>query len=372
MKLACIGTYSKANEKRIPLHPEHLALLPEALRARLRFDAGYGRHFGVSDTELAAQSAGVASRQELLSTSDAVLLLKPLREDLEQLKTGALLWGWPHSVQQAHVAEHAIAKGLTVIAMERMFPWGPNGERGQHLFYKNGELAGVSAVHHAFNLLGFDAHYGPPLRALVLGTGSSSRGAILALKARGISDIQVVEIRPEYKAKDHLHGCRYLTLTDEMLLSERAYAPTRPLKAALAEADIIVNAVFQNPNRPLHYLRKGEEDLFKQDALILDISCDEGMGFPFAVPTSFEKPILQMGHFHYYAVDHMPSLLWRSASWTVSEALLPYFEDIIQGSWRANTTLLKAVDFDRGVIADPAICEFQKRDPEYPHAFIGQ
>ena len=54
------------------------------------------------------------------------------------------------------------------------------------------------------------------------------------------------------------------------------------------------------------------------------MSCDEGMGFEWARPTSFDDPMLTVATgVHYYAVDHSPSYLWDSATWEISEALIP-------------------------------------------------
>ncbi len=60
------------------------------------------------------------------------------------------------------------------------------------------------------------------------------------------------------------------------------------------------------------------EDLaaFRPGSLIVDVSCDEGMGFEWARPTTFADPMFTVGQgVHYYAVDHTPSYLWNSATW---------------------------------------------------------
>ncbi len=84
-----------------------------------------------------------------------------------------------------------------------------------------------------------------------------------------------------------------------------------PIAKALAEFDIIVNCIFQNTERPLIYIKGDEIDLLKPDTLIVDVSCDTGMGFDFARPTSFTNPTFMVGNrITYYAVDHSPSYLW--------------------------------------------------------------
>ena len=82
LQLGIIGTSKKTDERRRPIHPDHLARLPAEIRARLVFETGYGEAFGVSDAELRGQCGGLASRVELLSELGNVVLPKPVLGDL--------------------------------------------------------------------------------------------------------------------------------------------------------------------------------------------------------------------------------------------------------------------------------------------------
>src|SRR5438477_12418976 len=89
-------------------------------------------------------------------------------------------------------------------------------------------------------------------------------------------------------------------------------------------------------------------------------------------PTSFAQPIFTVANnIHYYAVDHSPSYLWNSATWEISEALLPYLRPILGGpkAWEANETLRRAIEISDGVVQNPGILSFQHRSPQYPHEF---
>jgi len=178
LKLGVIGSSHKANERRLPIHPDHLARLPELVRRRLIFEKGYGASLGITDEEIARQTGGIATRHELLADLGAVVLLKPDVEDLETLREGGVLWGWPHCVQQKALTQVAIDRRQTLIAFEDMFVWGPNGQVGRHTFYKNNELAGYSAVLHALQLRGIDGHYGDQRKTVIMSIGAVSRGAI--------------------------------------------------------------------------------------------------------------------------------------------------------------------------------------------------
>ena len=94
------------------------------------------------------------------------------------------------------------------------------------------------------------------------------------------------------------------------------------------------------------------------------------MGFSWAKPTTFDEPMFEVGNrVHYYAVDHTPSLLWNSATWEISDALLSYLEPMIAGpdAWNADETLRKAIEIQDGIVRNPAVLAFQNREAEYPY-----
>ena len=91
LKFGVIGTSRKEDERRIPIHPEHLNRLPKEIRQQLIFEEGYGTPFGITDSELSAQTGGVATRHELLANLGNVILAKPVLADFEELREGGIL-----------------------------------------------------------------------------------------------------------------------------------------------------------------------------------------------------------------------------------------------------------------------------------------
>jgi alanine dehydrogenase len=106
--------------------------------------------------------------------------------------------------------------------------------------------------------------------------------------------------------------------------------------------------------------------------LIIDISCDEGMGFWCAKPTSFEHPLFEVEGKFYYSVDHSPSWYWNSATWEISEALLSFLPTVMGGPnvWMKKNTIPKAIEISNGMIQNPKILSFQNREKKYPHKII--
>ena len=146
----------------------------------------------------------------------------------------------------------------------------------------------------------------------------------------------------------------------------------RPLADLISQSDIIINGIFQDTDQPINFVTEEESSCLKPSSLIIDVSCDEGMGFFFAKPTTFEKPMFKVGMVDYYAVDHTPSYLWESASRCISASLIPYIPTVLAGSetWQQNETIRRAVNIETGVIQKSTILSFQQRHPSYPHAHI--
>jgi N5-(carboxyethyl)ornithine synthase len=377
LKFGVIGTSRKEDERRIPIHPEHLIRLPEQIRHQLIFEEGYGTPFGISDSEMSDRSGGVATRHELLADLGNVILAKPLLADFEELCEGGILWGYPHCVQQRSHTQAAIDRKQTLIAFEDMFVWGPNGQIGRHTFYKNNEMAGYCAVIHALQLKGIDGHYGNQRKVIIFSFGAVSRGAIYALKARGFKDITICIQRPDHEVREEVLGCHYVRIKEgnegeaRMLVVEHD-GTERPLVDLINQSEIIVNGALQEPDHPILFVTKEEISYLKPGCLIIDISCDEGMGFFFAKPTSFKNPMFKIGKVDYYAVDHTPSYLWESASRSISAALIVHLPAVLAGyeSWQQSETIRQAVNIDEGVIQKPDIISFQNREASYPHAPI--
>ena len=372
--LGVIGTSAKENEHRLPLHPAHLAALDEDLRRSIRLEHGYGERFGFADSELSGLVAGLASRDELLATSDVVLLPKPQLADVEAMRVGATLWGWPHCVQDPALTQVAIDRDLTLIAFETMNHWTHDGGVGLHVFHKNNELAGYCSVIHAMQLAGLTGDYGRRLSAVVIGFGATARGAVTALNAHGVHEVAVLTNRTVAAVGSPIHSVRIRQFDldadgdSKSVITERG---REPLAAYLAENDIVVNCTLQDPLAPITFLTADEVGAFARGSVIVDVSCDEGMGFTWATPTGFDDPTFEVGdHVLYYAVDHSPSYLWASATWDNSAAITPFLRTVMSGSAavEADETLRRATEIREGHVRNPAILTFQGRQAEHPHA----
>jgi len=367
MNIAVIGTSRKENEKRHPIHPDHIAGIPEDIRSQLYFEKGYGLPFGMSDDHIQSLTGNrPLERKKLLGGFGAVLITKPVIEDFEEMQDGTLVWGWLHSVQQRYIAQLGIDKKLTLIAWESMYY--ESGRELIHTFSRNNEMAGYCGVQHALEVAGIDGNFGPARRAVVISFGSVSRGAIFSLLSHGIHDIAVYTQRPTSLVANQIPGISYKRFVEnasggfEVVNMDRSRTP---ILDALSSADIIVNGILQNPVKPVVLVTDDDVPRFTKPCLIIDVSCSKAMGFSFAYPTTFSSPTIQLGNIMYYGVDHTPTLLWNSATWEISRALLPYLKCVVGGI--ENKVISDAIDIREGKILNSDIIVYQNRSKVYPY-----
>ena len=373
LTLGVLGSSRKENERRLPIHPRHLGSIDEGVRHRISLELGYGLPFGFSDEDLAPLVGAIEPRERLIAGCDVIVLPKPTAADLLELPEGKVLWGWVHCVQDEEITELAIDRRLTLIAWEEMHHRNRDGSFDLHVFHRNNELAGYCSVIHALQLTGATGQYGRELRAAVIGFGATGRGAVTGLEAMGIGDVSVLTKRDAAAVEGTIHSMRLVTYerdpdfpgqTLELDSEEESVAEF------LADHDIVVNCMLQNTDAPLILVSDEELEQFPRGTLFVDVSADHRMGFAWSRPTSFDEPIFTVGdRCRCYAVDHSPSLLWDSATWEISNALVPHLPAVLAGAgnWAANPTIGPAIEIRDGVIVNPKILSFQGRSPAYPH-----
>jgi alanine dehydrogenase len=375
--LGVLGESAKEHEYRLPLHPDHFDRIDDDLRPRVLVEEGYGERYGTSDDEIAPFVGGMPTRQEIIAGADIILLPKPTLAEVEGLRDGQVLWGWPHCVQDADITQLAIDKRLTVIAWEAMNHWTENGSFEVHVFRANNELAGYCSVMHALSLEGRTGHYGRRLSAAVIGFGNSARGAVTGLTALGVQDVTVLTTRDVTAVASPIPSVTFhrMERLDDSAGRTVVHAGdgSDGVETAgfLADFDLVVNCVLQDTDDPLMFVTNEELALFRPGSVLVDVSCDEGMGFECAVPTTFSDPMFTAGNgVRYYGVDHSPAYLWNSATWEISSALLPFLRCVMAGpdNWNDEETIHKAIEIRHGVVQNPKILSFQGRAAEYPHA----
>jgi alanine dehydrogenase len=376
-KIGVIGKINKIGEKRVAIHPEHLNQIPASVKKKLFFENNYGKNFGISNKQLAINSSGkTMSRDRIFNYCNCFLIPKITPKDLKNVGCKSVVCGWPHLTQQKKTTQIAIDKKLTIIDWSYMNRYDGFNKKYKSIFYKVGEIAGRAGVLHVLSIFGILGRYGfSNKKVAVISYGNVSRGALEELQNQGFKNITVYVNRKLSikEIKEIGFKCKQL-FTDKLgkVFVVDVSLGKIPFADEVHDFDIIINGIHQDTNLPRMFISKKEESKLKKNTIIVDISCDKGMGFWCAKPTTFKKPIINSRGKFYYSVDNTPSLFWNSTTWEISKAFLPFLEDIIGGSdaWIKNKVLANAIRIYNGFITDKKIIEFQNRENQYPYKVI--
>lgn len=307
----------KENERRRALVPKHLARL--AHPEQLFIQEGYGLVLGYSDEEYASYGVKIASREEVLS-KDIICDAKIGDADYLDKLHDQTVFGWLHAVRNREIADRLVEGRLTGYAWEDMY------ENGRHSFWRNNEIAGEAAVAHAYMIHGVFPYN---TKVAVIGKGNTARGAVKMLSSMG-ADVTVYDRRSEALVREELP--RY---------------------------DVVVNAVLWDTRRTDHIISRADLERMKRGGMIIDISCDKAGAIESSVPTTIIEPTYFVAGIRHYVVDHTPSLFYKTASESLSEEVVKYLDELIEG--RECEVLRAAKCVECGAIIDQRIIEFQGR-----------
>ena len=317
MKTVGLPISKKENENRRALIPAHLANIKNA--DMLYFEKGYGEVLGYSDEEYTKYGAHIASREEVLQ-KDIICDAKIGDADyLDQLKDQTI-FGWVHLVQNRDITDAVLNGKLTAYTWEDMH------DEGRHSFWHNNEMAGEAAIMHAFQCYG-EMPYNT--KVAMTGRGNVASGALRILTCLG-ADVTVYNRRTE-----------------------------KLLRRELEQYNVIVNALLWDTSRRDHIIYREDLKRLQPNALIIDISCDRAGAIETCIPTTIEEPTYVVDGVMHYAVDHTPSLFYKTATKGISEQVSMYLDQLIED--KPGKVLMDALAVKDGVILDQRIKDFQGR-----------
>ena len=310
----------KENENRICLLPDDILNIKN--KKFIFIEKGYGEKNGFSDDEYKEKGINVVSKKEVFQKD---IIIDPKIGDAKYLSklNNKTIFGWIHAVQNRSITDTLINNKLTAYAWEDMF------EKGKHVFWRNNEIAGESAVIHAFMIHGVMPY---DSKVAILGNGNIARGAYRILSNLGAS-LTVYNKKSEEKFKEDLENY-----------------------------DVIINAILWDVTRKDHIIYKSDLKRLKKNALIIDISCDRNGAIETSIPTTIENPTYRTNGILHYVVDHTPSLFYKTVSYELSKEVSRFVDLLIEE--KPNECLLNAKIIENGKILDFKIKDFQHRTNE--------
>ena len=220
---------TRQDERRVALAPDVAAKLVRS-GFTVVIEAGAGEQAGFTDDAYCEVGVEIeTNRQALLSTSDVVLSVQPLRlEDVASLQAGAATISFLQPASQGAVIEALAARGVTAFSLELL----PRTSRAQSMdaLSSQSSLAGYKAVLMAANrldkffpMLMTAAGTIPPAHVLILGAGVAGLQAIATARRLG-AVVEAYDVRLAAREEVQSLGARFLELALETQEDGGGYA----------------------------------------------------------------------------------------------------------------------------------------------------
>ena len=125
--------------------------------------------------------------------------------------------------------------------------------------------------------------------------------------------------------------------------ADTCYASTLDIEKRLPEADLVIGAVLVHGAKAPYVVRRDQLKLMKRNAVLVDVSIDQGGCFETSRPTTHAEPTYVVDGVVHYCVTNMPGAVPRTSTFALTNATLPYIRLLADLGWQ------KAFERDSGL-----------------------
>jgi len=353
------------DEFRVGLSPRAVAnLIDRGSQVVVENKAGLGS--GFSDDQYAACGARVVHQlDEVYGRSDVIVKVnRPVPEEYALLREGQILMAAMHlAVAETELVDALRRSGCTAIDYVTI-----QDDRGQlPVLRPLSQIAGRLVPQIAARYLQTDvggqgillggAPAVPPAEVVVIGAGTVGRNAVRACLGAGARVTLLDTDFDRITEIDWTFPGRITTFT----------ANEATLRKVLGYANVVVGAVLIPGARTPHLVTREMVGLLRENSLIIDISVDQGGCFETSRPTRLSDPTYVFEGITHYCVPNLSSLVARSASYAVGNAILPYLTEIatdgIAAALTGDPALARGVNVMAGCLTHAGIASALGEEP---------
>lgn len=340
------------NEKRVALSPAGVQALVAAGHT-VYVEQGAGSQSLFSDEEYQTAGAVISfNPEEVINRSAVVLKVSPPRwEELTKFDEGQVLLSFLHlSASQRKIIEALLEKNITAIAYELI-----ENRRGElTVLQVMSEIAGQLSMQIAGHYLqARDGGRGillgsvpgiAPASVVILGAGTMGRTAARVALGMGASVTVLDKDLTRLRDVENLFQWKVAT----------GVATEYHVARATRHADVLIGAVLVKGERAPFVVTEEMVKQMKPGAVIVDASIDQGGCVETSRPTTLADPVFVRHGVVHYCVPNIPSAVPRTASAGLTNALLPYIQNI--GEEGVVRSLLSDEGLARGVCTYNGFC----------------
>jgi alanine dehydrogenase len=113
----------------------------------------------------------------------------------------------------------------------------------------------------------------------------------------------------------------------DFLLNNRCstvFSTTLSIEEMLPEADLVIGAVLVHGAKAPHVITRDQLKLMKRNAVLVDVSIDQGGCFETSRPTTHSDPTYEVDGVTHYCVANMPGAVPITSTLALTNATMPY------------------------------------------------
>ncbi|HUA12180.1 MAG TPA: alanine dehydrogenase [Solirubrobacteraceae bacterium] len=352
-----IPTEIKTDEYRVAITPAGVRELT-ARGHQVVVQEGAGEGSAMSDEQFVAQGAEILpDAPAVFDAAEMIMKVKePQPVEIEMLREGQTLFTYLHLAADEALTRGLMGSGARCIAYETVVD--ENGNLP--LLAPMSEVAGKIATQAGAFMLE------KPLggRGILLGGVPGVAAATVLVIGGGVVGLNAAQIAIGMQADVFVFDRSIDRLRElEIAFGGRAstvYSSTLAIEEMLQQADLVIGAVLIHGGRAPHVVTREQLKLMRRQAVLVDVSIDQGGCFETSHPTTHSDPTFEVDGITHYCVANMPGAVPITSTFALTNATLPYAIELAGGvdaALERNPGLREGLNVDRGEVTYPAVAE---------------
>ena len=351
-------TEIKTDEYRVAMTPAGVRDLTD-VGHEVFVQSGAGEGSAISDADYEAQGAQILPHADtVFERAEMIVKVKePQPEEVARLRPDHMLFTYLHLAPDPGLTRSLVESGATCIAYETV-----EDERGRlPLLAPMSEVAGKIATQAGAFML--EKPMGG--RGILLGGVPGVAPATVVIIGGGVVGLNAAFIAIGMEAEVFVLDRNIERLRElDIALSGRVstvFSSTVAIEELLPRADLVIGAVLVHGARAPYVVTRERLGLMKKQAVLVDVSIDQGGCFETSRPTTHSDPTYEVDGITHYCVANMPGAVPVTSTYALTNATLPYVLELARhGATEAiqrNPGLRTGVNVADGRVTHPAVAE---------------
>jgi alanine dehydrogenase len=143
--------------------------------------------------------------------------------------------------------------------------------------------------------------------------------------------------------------------------ADTCFASTLEIEQRLPDMDLVIGAVLVHGARAPRVITRAQLSLMKPQAVLVDVSIDQGGCFETSRPTTHSNPTYEVDGITHYCVANMPGAVPITSTYALTNATMPYVIQLanegVHAATAANPGLKLGVNVAAGAITYAPVAE---------------